>query len=92
MCFFCEKPSSSDILHEACTFRIDSRVRKCALDLQYERLLAKLSAGDMVALEAKYHARFLVAYCNKASAIHDKEISVIAQTESAMVLVCHGFC
>ena len=53
ICFFCETMSSSELLHEMSTFHLDSRVKKCALVLQDERLLAKLSAGDMIAQAAK---------------------------------------
>ena len=43
-------------MHEAATFQIDKRVRACAVQLEDTELLAKLSTGDMVALEAKYHS------------------------------------
>ena len=36
VCFFCDDQSASE--REASTFRLDCRVRKCALDLQDERL------------------------------------------------------
>ena len=67
-CFFCgEGPLES--LHEAATMHLDSRVRKCARDLQDESLLAKLSVGDMVAIDAKYHLQCLVSLYNRASAL-----------------------
>ena len=67
-CFFCgEGPLES--LHEAATMYLDSRVRKCARDLQDESLLAKLSVGDMVAIDAKYHLQCLVSLYNRASAL-----------------------
>ena len=67
-CFFCgEGPLES--LHEAATMHLDSRVRKCAQDLQDESLLAKLSVGDMVAIDAKYHLQCLVSLYNRASAL-----------------------
>lgn len=67
-CFFCgEGPLES--LHEVATMHLDSRVRKCAHDLQDESLLAKLSAGDMIALDAKYHLQCLVSLYNRASAL-----------------------
>ena len=59
-------------MREASTFRVDSRVRNYSLDLQDERLLAKLSAGDMVAQDAKYHPRCLVALYNKAATMQDR--------------------
>ena len=67
VCFLCEDASTSESLREASTFRLDSRVRRCALELQDERQLAKLSAGDMVTQDAKYHPRCLVSLYNKAT-------------------------
>lgn len=69
VCFFCEKSSASDPLHEVSTFSLDHRVRKCAHDLQDERLLAKLSTGDMIAQEAKYHSCCLVSLYNQAASL-----------------------
>ena len=70
-CFFCEKPGTEkNRLHEVSTFQVDSRVRTCALKLQDEHLIAKLSAGDLVALEAKYHGKCLASLYNK---IHSSE-------------------
>jgi len=74
ICFFCaEGKSASETLREAATLRLDSRVRKCALDLQDQSLLAKLSAGDMIALEAKYHPKCLVSLYNRAAALENKD-------------------
>ena len=84
ICFFCETSSTSEPLHEVSTFQVDSRVRKCALVLQDERLLAKLSAGDMVAQDAKYHRRCLTSLYNKEAAIQDK-----TQLDS-MEMTSHG--
>ncbi|KAJ7361938.1 hypothetical protein OS493_014585 [Desmophyllum pertusum] len=53
------------------TLGIDARVRKCAFALQDEKLLAQLSAGDLVALEAKYHAPCLASLYKKAGTIRD---------------------
>ena len=49
MCFFCDKPAVGDGLCNASTFELDIRVRQCALKLQDKPLLAKLSAGDLIA-------------------------------------------
>ncbi len=66
-CFFCGKPTSgSETLCHAATFGLDAHVRKCALQLQDQSLLAKLSAGDLIAPEAKYHAQCLVSLHNRA--------------------------
>ena len=68
ICFFCDKPLPDEKLEkrESATRKIDSRIRECAKTLQDTALLAKLSAVDLVALEAKYHAKYLVAVYNKA--------------------------
>lgn len=66
-CFFCEKPGKlSESLHQASTLGLYARVRQCALQLQDQSLLAKLSAGDLIALEAKYHIQCLVSLYNRA--------------------------
>ena len=58
----CDEPGTRQkILHQASTLSSDARVRQCAYTLQDERLLAKLSAGDLVALEASYHAAFVAS-------------------------------
>lgn len=68
VCFFCSKPETrSEKLPEVSTFQVDFRVRKCAHELRDENLLTKLCAGtDIIALEAKYHARCLTNLYNKA--------------------------
>ncbi|KAL5005325.1 hypothetical protein ScPMuIL_018781 [Solemya velum] len=47
-CVFCDKEASeSDPLRESSTFRLDSRVRMCAVELQDENLLTKLTASSL---------------------------------------------
>jgi len=65
-CFICDE--SDNVLHEVTTFEVDFRVRKCADILQDTKLLAKISAGDLIALEARYHSRCLVGLYNRAAA------------------------
>ena len=48
-------------------------MRKCAAILQDQTLLAKLSTGDFVALEAKYHAVCLTSLYKKAEAVREKD-------------------
>ena len=66
ICFFCRQPAGHDGLHDAATFQLDKRVCTSASLLQDTELLWRLSAGDMVALEAKYHTRCLVGLYNRA--------------------------
>ena len=64
--FFCdEHDPNDDTLQETSTFELDARVRKCALQLGDKPLMAKLSGGDLVAQEAKYHIKWLVSLYNK---------------------------
>lgn len=63
-CLFCDK--SDGILHKASTFQIDNKVRKYATELHGTKLLSKLAAGDMVAIDATYHAKCIVAFYNRA--------------------------
>ena len=60
ICFFCRQAAGNEGLREAATFRLDHRTRAAATLLQDTELLGQLSAGDMVAIEAKYHARCLL--------------------------------
>ena len=71
-CFFCDQPSSTETLHEVSTFNVDERVRQCAFQLQ-DHLIAKLSSGDMIAQEARYHAKYLAALYNRCRAQRETE-------------------
>ena len=68
-CFLCNKPAGSEGLHNASTYDIDAKVRRCAIELEDTALLAKLEPGDMIALEAKYHRKCLVNLYNRARAL-----------------------
>jgi hypothetical protein len=76
LCFFCNKSTgeSKEPLHSVSTMGMDNRVRQIALDLQEERLLAKLSAGDMIALDAKYHTSCLTSICYCARSHRSQEL------------------
>ena len=49
----CDKPARSAPLHEASTFDLNEKVRKCAIKLEDTPLLATLSTGDRIAQETK---------------------------------------
>ena len=57
-CFFCD--SSDGTLHKVLTFQPEKRVRKCAKILEDNALLGKLSAQDVIALDAIYHSTCLL--------------------------------
>ena len=67
VCLFCDKPASSEGLHNASTCDIDRKIRLC-IGTYDTALLAKLAPADMIALEAKYHTRCLTALYNRARA------------------------
>lgn len=64
-CFFCEKGIFPENMREAMTMKLNKRVNECARRLNDGKLLAKLSAGDVVAQEVKYHPSCLVALYNR---------------------------
>ena len=92
-CFFC-RLSGVDTLHEATTFKIDQRVRQCATQIGDHELLARLSMGDMRALDAKYHSKCLMSLYNRAKASvnaedqtgHESVVSGIVLAELARPL------
>ena len=73
-CFFCEKVDVSGNLTEDQTLGLDKRVRDAAKILKDERLLACLSEGDMVAVEACYHKPCLAELYNKALPVSKPKI------------------
>ena len=62
-------------MHSASTFQIDSKVRRAAHILQDEKFISKLSVGDVVAVEAKYHSQCLVELYNQAAKLERPEAS-----------------
>ena len=75
-CLFCAEPATySKPLHQAATLDLDTRVRQCAVNLQDQRLLARLSGGDLIAIGAEYNGQCLVSLYtrdrDKASTSHD---------------------
>ena len=77
-CFFCNKSEKEGCgkLHQVTTLEVDARVRRCAHMLNDCTLIANLSAGDMIALEAKYHAVCLVSLYKKSAAFERNELYV----------------
>ncbi|KAG0712855.1 hypothetical protein GWK47_017487 [Chionoecetes opilio] len=74
VCFFCdevatERASLHDtMMHDRVMMpKLSDRGDQCAQKLQDQELIAKLSSGDLVAQDAKYHAPCLVKLYNAAS-------------------------
>ena len=56
-CFFCEKSAQlKEQLHGVTMLQVDHRARRIATETQDTRILAKLSEGDMIAIDALYHS------------------------------------
>lgn len=62
--FFCSAGGSD--LRQVLTFAVDAKVHKCATILGDSILLGKLSQGDMIAMEVKYHPACLLSLYYKA--------------------------
>jgi len=64
-CFFCDEQDHQSNLHQCQTISTSQRVQKIAIELSNAKLIAKLSEGDMIATEAKYHHKCLVRLYNQ---------------------------
>ena len=62
-CFFCDE--TGDNLRRAATLTLDSKVRAAATKLQDRKLLTKLAAGDMLAIDLYYRTGCLTALYNR---------------------------
>lgn len=70
-CFFCDE--TDDNLRRAATLTLDSKARAAATRLQDRKLLTKLAAGDMPAIDSYYHTGCLTALYNPLRSISPKE-------------------
>ena len=64
-CFICEESDPQQELHECLSIPTSSRVKAMAEDLEDFKLLGKLSEGDMVTTEAKYHSKCFLNFFNR---------------------------
>ena len=71
-CFFCGE-SGTETLHGVATYQVDTCIRKCAAQVGDNELLARLSMGDVVALEAKYNSKCLLALYYRAKTTVEAE-------------------
>ena len=91
-CFFCDQKDLDDNLTKAQTLGLDKRVRDAAVSLRDEKLLARLSEGDLIAVEAVYHKTCLAALYNRVRNLNgstsgeESEQSIIEGVALAEVL------
>ena len=72
-CIFCLK--SDGKLHECSTIEFYSRLRTMATNLEDSELLARISGGDLIAIEAKYHFECVSKYKSRHRT-HERTSSV----------------
>ena len=68
LCFICDDESITSPLREAITMEVNKTLNESARNLGDTTLLAKLSAGDVVAQEFKYHPACLAGLYNRKRA------------------------
>ena len=64
-CLFCDKDDRDMKLHLCQIFQVQRMIEEIAQEIGDTKVFAKLSAGDMIAIEAKYHCKCLAAYYKK---------------------------
>jgi hypothetical protein len=71
------------------TMQLNTRLHLCAQNLQDQKLLAKLSAGDVVAQELKYHGACQTSLHNKERAhLRMKQSMTEAEGEINQIVFC----
>ena len=58
-CRFCDEFDEITNLRRATTFEVDQKVKTAANYLNDHKLIGKLSGGDMIAIDARYHLNCL---------------------------------
>ena len=66
-CLFCDLSDVAAIFPAGSTLEVKRIVRECASLVNDNRLIGKLASEDIVAIEAKYHAKGLVGLYNQAA-------------------------
>ncbi len=70
---------------------LDKELRKMATDLQDTLLLSRISGGDLIAIDAKYHINCLVAYKNHYRSAQRACASESSNTTEKNVLQARAF-
>ena len=83
-CIICEKGEKEGTLHAFSTFDADKNVRSMAKELHDAQLLSRIAAGDLIAIEAKYHLPCLVKLRNRYRSHIRKQNQISENTEEKM--------
>ena len=66
-------------LHEVKAHELDQKIRDLAQRLNGGKLLAKLSCGDVIAIEAKYHLHCLTTFYNLKRILDSDSVTKTSQ-------------
>ena len=64
-CFICDENNEKEELHTCSTKDLNKHVWQWTTELGESKVIAKLSEGDMVAIERKYHKKCLTSLYNR---------------------------
>lgn len=88
-CIFCTT-DSNDKLHNFTTLEADRSLRQIASEVGDFELLSRISGGDLVAIEAKYHLSCLTSFRNNYRSFLSKK-SKISETDDEKINECRAF-
>lgn len=91
MCIFCDENCDSGNLHEFRSLVVEQKAQESTKKLEDSLLLAKISGGDLLAIEAKYHIDSLTKFRNKYCLVKTKEESIDDDTMNEMLNESHAF-
>lgn len=91
LAFFCDKEAGSEGLNEVTTTQVEKRVRDRAELTSDTLLLAKLGSSDMIALEAKYHIKCLLAVYNHARKVRRTQLESGSEEDEQLYLLNSWF-
>lgn len=72
-CLFCREEDVIENLHRFSYLETDRRIREMALELQDYELLGRMSGGDLIATEAKYHLDCITTFRNRYRSLVTKK-------------------
>ena len=75
----------SGTLHNCATMTLDHAIRKMATELQDTSLLARISGGNLIAIEAKYHFNCLSTLKNKYRIAQQSQNNLTINQEDELI-------
>ena len=72
-------------LSKGSTFQLDTHIREAALKVGDTKLLAKLAAGDVIAIDLVYHRECLIELYNKARSVERAQASCDSDRDAQLI-------